>query len=532
MSQYDKNVKISKERIDSYLKGALTVKYNLDTIDVTDGIDWDYVHSHNSNTYQTYLHSLNILKDFTRLCSTGVNNYTQYGKALIENWIENNKEENSLNHAWNEHAVSSRIINIIDFQESHQSEGLERNMFNDMLLAHCKYLNDEKNYKLNNHGLMMDNALLYASRHLRDENLKTAYVDKVLYRIKYALYRDFSRKGVHLENSPEYHRVALILLTNIEKTLDKLALSLGKDATALLKRARLYRTYIMKPDCSYPLIGDTGTIQEKNVTKNYADFIDYDAGIAILQNKNNEKRINSGWMTFKSGYHSMTHKHRDDLSVTLYLDGHDVLIDSGKYSYKKDDPIRQYLVSPDAHNTVSVSGKDYHLSNPMEEQFGLKISKYMKKGKHKIISGVNKLYTDINIIRHSVFTEDNILFIIDHVSGSEVEIFKQNFHFNTEANVDKVEDFAYEIHIGNDKYILKSFMLNEESSGTELLEGKVSRSFSNYDKINKVSFSKVTKKDVFITALYNCNKGSVTNVNLSNGVLSYTYLKEYRKVHV
>jgi hypothetical protein len=52
------------------------------------------------------------------------------------------------------------------------------------------------------------------------------------------------------------------------------------------------------------------------------------------------------------------HGHNDTLSFTYWHDGHDVLVDSGTYSYTFDTVMRNELRSVRSHNTVCVDGKE------------------------------------------------------------------------------------------------------------------------------------------------------------------------------
>jgi hypothetical protein len=62
-------------------------------------------------------------------------------------------------------------------------------------------------------------------------------------------------------------------------------------------------------------------------------------------------------MLFMTGMaYSVGHKHADDLSFELFEAGRRVLIDSGKYGYAPIDPMRDYVLSAAAHNTISLRG--------------------------------------------------------------------------------------------------------------------------------------------------------------------------------
>src|SRR5699024_4961685 len=108
---------------------------------------------------------------------------------------------------------------------------------------------------------------------------------------------------------------------------------------------------------------------------------------------------NSCHFTFKSGYKRLTHKHKDDLSVTYYVDGHDILVDSGKYNYSYTDKNRQYIVSPLAHNTITIEDETYELQNPYEDQLFLNIKSVRNQDDFKITSGINNLYKDTSLKR-------------------------------------------------------------------------------------------------------------------------------------
>ncbi|WP_271402346.1 heparinase II/III domain-containing protein [Salinicoccus roseus] len=529
------NNDVTKElsRVKLYLDGKLIVKHNFEPIDVSGGIDWDYKHSHNANTYQTYLHSLGILRDLVKIGRQFNDDmYHLKAKGIIESWYEANGSARKANYAWREHPVASRIENIIFFQRNaSEHTKMNEDEFSHLIAIHCEFLSEEKNYKPNNHGLMMDNALLAAARYLKDYRLKKYYIDKTLYRVKFALYRDFSRKGTHLENSPEYHRLALNLYKKIEKSLAANKLSIGREPSQLLKMAEMYKSYIIKPNNEYPLIGDSGTAKDLKVKKKYSDFIDYDAGIGILQTENKTAPEQSTWMSFKCGYHSRTHKHKDDLSISLYMDGNDVLIDSGKYSYNAQDPVREFIISPEAHNTVTVKGEDYNLSEPVSEQFKMKITKNMRRGKHKIISGINKLYDKATLVRHAILSTDDILFLNDKVSGDEEMIFQQIFNINEDAEILRINEQTFEIYLGGETYILKN--LNEMSAdiSSSIKDGYVSREFSKYKNNKRIIFELKQKNGAFFTVIYNKkNAQYINHIVLKDREIDYTFKNKKHNV--
>lgn len=519
-------MKLEKERekVQAFLNNYLIVRKGFDPIDISNGIDWDYQHKKNANTYQTYLHSLGIVTDLLKVHKADNNpKLLKYAREIILDWHRKDHTK-SKNYAWKEHPVSSRVSNIIEFQEGSGDFKIDNETFSKIIVDHCEYLYDEKYYKFNNHGLMMDYGLLHASKYVTDKRLKRIYTDKAIYRVRYALLRDFTRRGVHLENSPEYHRLVLALFRKIDKVVKELKLTIGKDESEIIKLAINYKNHIIQPNQYYPMIGDTGSIHDPKIKKNYSDFVDYDAGISILNNENEENAIESSMLTFKSGYHKKTHKHNDDLSVTLYLKGQELLVDSGKYSYDGKDKVRQHLVSPRGHNTVCIAHKNYKLTNPIKEQDNIKLTKYIRKKDYKLVSGVNKMYENASMTRHNILTHNDIYFVIDRVVAKEKGLFYQNFNLNEKAEVKEINKLTYEILLNNKKYILKTFERYDSKLMSEINKGFISRQFGSYETNNRILIKQTLKNSTFITAILpKEHEEFLTDVTFLNGSLKYKF---------
>ena len=516
----EEQLKVLTRQVDSYKKGSLIVKSGFKPVDVVNGIDWNYKHPNNQNTYQTYLHSLNFINVFTQLAVHNEDkNLMKEIRNIILDWNKKNRL-NEENFAWAEHPAASRILNIIYFQEHTLFYKFKKKEFDKIIKDHCQFLNDEKNYKMNNHGLMMDNALLKASDYIEDEGVRKVYEEKALYRIRLSLYRDFSRRGVHLENSPEYHRMVLIIYRKIMSALKTKKIEPDTHFKNLYKSADNFKSYMIKPNLEYPMLGDTGQIVDKNVSKKFMDFIDYDAGLGLLQRKNNDDIKKSTYLTFRSGYQSKTHKHLDDLSITYYLNGHDLLIDPGKYSYDKNDKIRKYLISPEAHTTVGIKNKQYTLSNPFIDFNDLRIVKYYSTEKYRIISGINKLYDNTSINRTIVITNDPALIIIDRVISKNVETVTQNFNINHDATISKHSNLLYEIKLNDAKYYIETLRINSKEILSDIKSGYVSFKFAKSIKNERIVFEQSNKSNTFITTVLE-DKVSVKNLKYENKILTF-----------
>lgn len=516
----EEQLKVLTRQVDSYKKGSLIIKSGFKPVNVANGIDWNYRHSNNENTYQTYLHSLNFINVFTQLAVHNEDkNLMKEIRKIILDWNKKNRL-NEENFAWAEHPAASRILNIIYFQEHTLFYKLKKKEFDKIIKDHCQFLNDEKNYKMNNHGLMMDNALLKASDYIEDEEVRKVYEEKALYRIRLSLYRDFSRRGVHLENSPEYHRMVMIIYRKIMSTLKNKKIEPDTHFKNLYKSADNFKSYMIKPNLEYPMLGDTGLIVEKSVKKRFRDFVDYDAGLALLQRRDKKDINKSTYLTFSSGYQSKTHKHLDDLSVTYYLNGHDLLIDPGKYLYDKNDKIRKYLISPEAHTTVAIRNKTYTLKNPFIDFNNLRIVKYYSTKNYRIITGINKLYDNISIFRTIVITNDPVLIIIDRVISNNIETVTQIFNINHEAEIIKQSNLLYEVKLNDSTYHIETTKLNNKEISSDIKNGFVSFKFSKSVENKRIVFEQNSKYTTFITSILE-NSLSVNNMKFEDKVLSF-----------
>ncbi|QQD85659.1 heparinase II/III family protein [Jeotgalicoccus sp. ATCC 8456] len=518
------NIEKEREKVEAFLNNKFIVRKGFDPIDISKGINWNYKHAKSANTYQTYMHGLGIVTDLLIVSKKDGNpTLLEHATNIIIDWHKKNPKTVK-NYSWKEHPVSSRISNIIEFQEKAGDYKLDNDLFEKIVIDHCEFLYEERNYKFNNHGLMMDYGLLNACKHITDKRLKRFYADKAIYRVRYALLRDFTRKGVHLENSPEYHRLVISIFRKLERVIKELKISIGKEETELLKLADGYKKRIILPNNYYPMIGDTGTIQDIRIKKNYNDFIDYDAGIAVLNNKNVVNEKDSTMLTFKSGYHKKTHKHNDDLSITLYMTGEEVLVDSGKYSYDSKDLVRKHLVSPKGHNAPCISNKNYKLVNPLIEQELMKITKYSNKNGHKIVSGINKLYDDVSLTRHNILSNDDLYFVVDRMVSKDNDLFYQNFNINENAEVVQTDKLTFNLKIGSKEFILRTYERFDSDLATEIKQGYVSRSFGNYENNKRILVKQNQINSTFITVILPKKKYEMLDdVRFVNNKLKYNY---------
>lgn len=513
------------------LNNKFFLRSNLDVIDFTPNIDWNYTHNKAAKTYQLYLHALDMI---SVLCDAfTMNKDDSYLRKAIEIIYDWSDFKNTNNHGntliWSDHSSASRTITLTyllvllksnDISFKYNIELLYKIMFENI---HFLYIGEV--YKRNNHGIMMDRALLQASIVFEFENA-LIYQEKAIYRIKDNFYNSFSHKSTHLENSPEYHLLVNRLFLTVQDFLKIHDLSLGEDIAEKLNQAEDYYKFITKPNLELPLLGDTKKINMKNIKKNYNSFLDSEAGIAILQAINKNKPINSTWISFIAGYSSLVHKHYDDLSFTLYNNGHDIFVDSGQYNYSNSKE-RFYVKSTKAHNTITINNSNYTLFEPNKVKNIINITDFNSNHIYDYVKGINFGYKDTEISRSIVFVKSGIIFLLDRISSNKTQMIRQ--HFNLAPHIKILEE-------DKNKTILDSkgtkISIEQFNPVDSLIVHKadlkkpyaiMSEKLNEIIKIQQIEYSKKAKNHYFLTVITFNQSNNVNNIQFNDieGFLSF-----------
>lgn len=505
-----KTTSISEKTIDiadGILENKFFLMNSLDIITFEDEIDWNYKHDTAANTYRLYIQCLNVI---SHLCDafieTKEKKYILKAYSLLLNWIYFIKVDKEPNRfKWVDHSVANRVLNIIYFYHVAKHEiDLNIELIIDILIEHGEFLENDKNYNPNNHGIMVDRSLLVLSVFLSKYESANRWFQKSKLRLTNAMYRDFSANGVHLENSPSYHLMTRKLFNEVEKFLQSNNKSLGKEVREKLSQTRDYIAYMVKPDYTLPLIGDTSIGKVTWIEKSYESFSDTHAGITILQSKA-DKEINSTWLSFICGYGSKTHKHRDDLSITLFYNGKDILIDSGRYNYDSKDKYRQYFLSPESHSTLNVVGKEYEILEPFKNRNKIKTVGFITNKHYDYVKGINHAYPNIKLSRAIVFFKPNIIFIHDTLISKEKETIEQIFNFAPNVEVKEVKNDIVTAISEKDDIVIKQLITGNSAKeiygDLETPRGIISEEFSKIIKNSQVIFSKSGTRIEFLTLI-------------------------------
>ncbi|TVT28887.1 hypothetical protein FO441_00990 [Salinicoccus cyprini] len=522
---------------------ALKNKYiffgNFDEVIFSNKFNWNYKHLHSQNTYQVYMHTLNIVGFLTNsFYETSKIEYISKARDILKDWIdsEENTYDSTKNASWKDHSVASRVKNIIFYQLlAPDNLKLEKSTIEIQLKLHGDYLSDREHYSENNHGMMSDEALLLISNFIESPELSARFKEISVLRMERIIYKLFSSKGMNLENSPEYHKLTQILSRKFIKLTEIMGIEFDQKCKDIIANSLKIDSLIIKPNNTYPLIGDTG-LRTLHIKKSYDNFIDYQAGLAIINTLNKEQEINSSWLSFKAGYVSKSHKQLDDLSINYYHQGEDILVDSGKYNYDRKDPMKQYVRSPIAHSTFLSKEKIYALTNPLDDIDYLRLVFIKETPAFVHMAAINHLYENMNVWRDIIYFESKGFIVIDRYLTDTARLVAQNFNLHEELTVKKGEGNEYKISTPNNvKLVLKEHTprtVNRYYGHSHKERGFISRKFGQFIETQQIEFIKKSYKNQFITTLHEEKAIHFANLELVDEVLSIEVNGEKHTVYL
>jgi len=230
-----------------------------------------------------------------------------------------------------------------------------------------------------NHFLRESNGLAYIGTYFPEFKEARRWRRAALTRLEGALVEQVNQDGSHFEGSTGYQSLVIDEFQNTRDLLRANHLSLpNENLSSWLERMYHFMAYLVRPDGTFPQVND-GSIYWQPIELAQAgkahgrdDFVYIgtggshgtrptdtsvgfsDAGLYVMR---------SGWskdaryLLMDAGPYGGPHGHEDKLSIELFAFGQPFIVESGSYTYDRDDPFRTYFVSSQGHNTVLVDSK-------------------------------------------------------------------------------------------------------------------------------------------------------------------------------
>lgn len=320
--------------------------------------------------------------------------------------------------AWkDEHAVSNRLFVLTAFIH-HLIQSGDRSISQLDLLQHAerhaRWLVSDDNYVKNNHGVMMDLSLAQYAMLIQTVDYQHAshYLRVAVRRLNMMLDDTFDPQGCCTENSPTYHFVNYSLFLSIFIFLKEHTTEINFDKwERTLEKAKAVGAILLRPDGTIPLIGDSeskpGTFFP-NVSPELSSGIGYypDAGLLVFSGDNI-------YFTFRAGGSKYSHRHVDDLSITLWANGQDFIVDSGLYNYDTNDKLRRRFISSASHSGFYLSSQGHVLfknyKTPQDMSHFTSFNRFSETGFQ--VSAVSHLSKECSVNREITFSNNEIVIV-------------------------------------------------------------------------------------------------------------------------
>lgn len=184
--------------------------------------------------------------------------------------------------------------------------------------------------------------------------------------------------GAQFELATGYQYVVILNYARPIRLCQVYGVECPQEMLEMVKKLIMYYVRIMRPDKKTPAINDGSYDYVPWVVNTFKNLFEKDEIFEwTIGNSGKEPSwksyifeypgfaaFRSGWgeddtyVFFDGGERGRAHSHEDKLSLILYADGKEILVDAGNYAYDRLDPMRHHVCWTQAHNCVRVDGKD------------------------------------------------------------------------------------------------------------------------------------------------------------------------------
>lgn len=300
-------------------------------------------------------------------------------RTLVEQWLRTSYDAIDVDtkFTWYDHGTAERLLAFILLWSVNKQLGSDRRFqakLGQAIVKHAQLLASEAFYayhqpiRYHNHAWFQDAALLAAALAFPQFEEASSWRDLAISRFEdqldHLIVRD-NGFAIFVENSIGYHH-----------GVQKLALWVGRlvglsgvssDVPSIAKQLVAWSDFFRYPDGRTPAQGDTfrpapdvlGPARQGKPWPEPTCQVLPDAGYCVVKGNQQGKPF---MLCMLATSLSKTHKHDDNLSITLWYDGVEWLIDPSFYSHEHQHPIAAYLRSAKAHSSVYLVGAEYSKS--------------------------------------------------------------------------------------------------------------------------------------------------------------------------
>jgi hypothetical protein len=427
-----------------------------------------------------------------------------FARDLIQSWLENSffNKDSDKKYTWYDHGVAERTLSLILMHDIGLELSFDYRFMSRLryaIQAHARLLESEAFYashqkdRYHNHAWFQDIALIALAMAYPNLRPSSKWLERGVSRLTDQFNKLIVRDNgfaIFVENSIGYHHGVQRL---VDFAGNLIAISgVKSDISEVSKELVNWSNFFRYPDGRAPSQGDTyrriNSVAKSFKGKPYTEkscVSLFKAGYVVQ--KSNHDDIPFMLICYATSL-SATHKHEDNLSINLFYDGIEWLIDPSMYSHDYSDPIPSFLRSAVAHNNVFFLDKSYCIE--------ARKAKFVSSGiDDSLFSfvGIHSSYEDIKLKRKVESKLDKLEFsCIDHFSTSlSNEGLKPflGFHFGEGVKIQKYGDgFKLSHHLSDRNLLLQIDDFSECTMSSGFTDEKLpSFSGAGFEEVQETS---------------------------------------------
>lgn len=384
-------------------------------------------------------------------------------------------EKRYLRRSWIPHSVSLRILNWCRYAAwcEEESSGSVAEGVYEAIYKNALFLENHVEHEIGGNHLV-ENAIALIMAGVLFDHHDTGWTETGVNILEQAAETQFLADGGHFERSPMYHVMALrryITAYDLLAGTDLSRETLQKTA----ERALGFLAEISKPDGEIPLLNDAVHREqiEAGTCIEYGESCSLERKTVRLDHSNGSgyQRLPSvaGTMLIDVGDvgppHLPAHSHNDHLSVLLWINGEQVLADTGVYDYDGNER-RQYARSVESHNTAQYADAEpipIGGSYLMGKRTSIDV---LKRDSHGIEARYSRDTTVGPRYEHQrrVVTTQSGWKVVDSVRSDGSDEFTIRYHFHSAMDVHETDSSSQEFAVHGGESELARFRF---TGGTE-----------------------------------------------------------------
>lgn len=290
-------------------------------------------------------------------------------KSWIRDWAETPETRigapQYLRRAWTPHSVSLRILNLARYYAwcvDHETDTTFLQLLRRLVFKNALFLENHVEYDVGGNHLI-ENGIALVAAGILFENEECSWLSQGVSVLEDAA-DQFLDDGGHFERSPMYHVITLERYLTTLFLLRENNRPWPETLFETAQRATVFLSSIRPPDGRIPLLNDSvyGQAMELDSCLEYARAVDD----SLFDRGANPAMESSGYFWLGDGgdrllidggpfgpRHLPGHSHNDFFSILLWVNGTQLLTDTGTYHYAPGSR-RQLSRSVRSHNTVQV----------------------------------------------------------------------------------------------------------------------------------------------------------------------------------